>query len=94
MSNLRWLEDKVCTCDIMNNYYCGHGEVIKRLEAEIEQLVSSRTKALREALADCMPLMEFYLEREIGHPANHQEFAREKRELRDRLRAILKDGQP
>lgn len=46
-------------------------------------------RRLREALADCMPLMEFYLEREIGSPSNHQEFAREKRELRDRLRALL-----
>ena len=53
---------------------------------------NERLSKMEGALREAMPMIEFYAEREINHPANHQEFVREKREMLRELRAVLAES--
>ena len=39
---LESLRNIICTCDAMNGYYCGHGEILIKFEAALEENVALR----------------------------------------------------
>lgn len=63
-------------------------------EQHDEQAANARLIAaapeMLEALEDCLSLIEFYAEREMNAPANHQEAVRETRESLRKYRAAIK----
>jgi len=67
--------------------------LIRAQDAESRaETLSKRLSKMEGALREAMPMIEFYAEREINHPANHQEFVREKREMLRELRAVLAES--
>lgn len=57
--------------------------------ASIRRDADLRELEVRKALEDVVPIVEFYLKREIESPSNHQEFAREADEKLRRFRAAI-----
>lgn len=59
---------------------------------ERAELAEAKCAEMLDGLKAVRPIVEFYLEREIKSPANHQDFAQEAQEKLNRFRAVLRDN--